>query len=79
MNNQADIDFIKDVTRWPTDFICVQRYPVNDPHNPSECGWIHSEVGLSTVLKRNLADNKLIGTIEYDSVEALVADGWCVD
>lgn len=80
----TDIEMIKDPTRWPSyPFLPVKK--LNGTPTVYDFGLVHA-ARPTIVTEANLfrlpatyEQYKALGGKQYESIEALVADGWIVD
>lgn len=85
MTQQTDESFIETFQMWPMyPWLPIKRYSKDDNRsNSPECAVIHAS-SLTTVIHQTLygmtADSlDSAKRQEYESVAAIVADGWIVD
>ncbi len=84
-----DAAFINNPDNWPHwPYLPLRRVVTNERgYKDTECGTIFARTGgLTTVIKVNMFSiPKTIGELdklpkyEYETVEKLLDDGWCVD
>jgi hypothetical protein len=78
---QQDLAFLNDRAQWPdSGTVCLKRYRAQ--YTPPECGFILADAPLVVVLGNVFGiamGGKPEGVAQYESLEAMLQDGWMVD